>query len=139
MQKKRVHFGLNRHTTVVAELVGKKPATYKCAKAIRGTLGRERTDGEKKQLVALAHQNAKRCEMIKTAEGCMLLLGKMRHRDEHTYRQWEQTGLDAIKEDRKAKGLPPLQAEKTDVDDSDNAVPTAMMQTEPGPAQDGCP
>ena len=91
MQKNRVNFGLNQYTTIVTELVGKKPATYKYAKVTHGTLRRERTDGEKKHLIALAHQNAKRCEMINTAEGCMLLLGKMRHCDAHTYGQWEQT------------------------------------------------
>ena len=129
MPKKRVSFGLNQHTTIVPGLIGKKPATYKYAKVTHGTLRRERTDDEKKHLIALAHQNAKRCEMINTAEGCMLLLGKMRHRDAHTFNQWEQTGLAASREDRRDKGLPPLEEEETDVSDDD--VPLASMQAEP--------
>lgn len=129
MPKKRVSFGLNQHTTIVPGLIGKKPATYKYAKVTHGTLRRERTDDEKKHLIALAHQNAKRCEKQEDAEGCMLLLGKMRYRDEPTHKQWEQTGLDAAREDRCEKGLPPLEEEETDVSDDD--VPLASMQAEP--------
>ena len=129
MPKKRVSFKLNQHATIVPELIGKKPATYKYAKVTRGTLRREQTGDEKKCLMSLAHQNAKRCEMINTAEGCMLLLGKMRRHDPHTYKQWEQTGLAARAEDRRDKGLPPLEEEETDVSDDD--VPPAAMQAAP--------
>ena len=128
MPKKRVSFKLNQHA-VVPELIGKKPATHKYAKVTRGTLRRKQTDDEKEHLMELAHKNAKRCEMINTAEGCMLLLGKMRHHDLHTFKQWEQTGLAARAEDRRDKGLPPLEEEETDV--SDNDAPLAAMQVAP--------
>ena len=139
MRKNRVNFGLhlNRSTIIVTELPGKTPSTYKCAKVTCRTLRGERTQDEKKHLIAIAHQNAKRCEMINTAEGCMLLLGKMRHCDAHTYGQWEQTGLAASREDRRDKGLPPLVEEVTDVSDDDD-VPVATMQAEPGPVWDKC-
>mgnify|MGYP001316567835 FL=1 len=129
MPKKRVSFGLNRYTTIVPELIGNEHAIYKYASATRGTLRRKHTNGEKKKLIELAHQNAKRCEKQEDAEGCMLLLGKMRYRDEPTFKQWEQTGLDAAREDRCEKGLPPLEEEETDVSDDD--VRLARMQAEP--------